>query len=90
MRKYPANADVFPAVTWFRGSKLFLAQPSDSRKYVCVRSLMRKLPGEKLPVNKLEQARAGERQFQTNMAQKTLNCWFSVSSQIKIKIKTVK
>ena len=51
---------------------MFLAEPSDSRKYACVLRLMRKPPEVKLLVNKLEQVRAGEREFQTNMAQKTV------------------
>ena len=60
MRKKPANADIFQAVICSRWNKLFSAEPSDSRKYVCVRRLMRNLLEVKLPVNKSEQVRAGE------------------------------
>ena len=59
-------------ITWFSRNKLFSAEPSDSRKYVSVRGLLRRLPEVKFLVNKSEQVWAGGREFQTNMAQKTL------------------
>ena len=58
MRKWPASGDVFPAVTnWFRRNKLSLAELSDRRKNVSVRGLMRKVPEEKLLLNKSDPVR---------------------------------